>query len=100
MRRRGSFALIQAAILPVMIVQATELQPCVSDPMHKPDNFAPVALFDSGAIHAGIYVEKNADWASSPLPHLFFALGEDGNMDVWELIYYFAHAAAFAPTAG
>jgi hypothetical protein len=29
--------------------------------MHKPDNFAPVALFDSGAIHAGIYVEKNDD---------------------------------------
>ena len=51
-----------------------------------------MALFDSCAIHAGIYVDKDADRAALPLPHLFFVLGQDGNADVRELIRYFAHA--------
>src|SRR6516164_7745155 len=93
MGRRSPFALIQTAILPVIIVQTAELQPCTSNLAHKPDNLVPVALFDSGAIHARIYVEKDADPATLPLPHLFFVLGEDGNMDARKLICYFAHAA-------
>jgi hypothetical protein len=52
-----------------------------------------VALFDSCAIHAGIYVEKDADPTALPLPHLFFVFGEDGNADIRKLICYFVHAA-------
>src|SRR5580700_2816286 len=93
MRSGGPFLLIQPAKMTVVIVQAAELQSCVSNLTHKPDNFVSVALFDSCAIHAGIYVEKDADLDSLPLPYLFLVLGEDGNADVRELIYYFAHAA-------
>ena len=39
MRRRGPFALIQPTILPVIVVQAAELQPCIFNPTHKSDNF-------------------------------------------------------------
>src|SRR5262249_24720544 len=93
MRCRFPFALTQPAILAVIVVQATELQLCLSNSTHEPDNFVSVALFDSCAIHAGVYVEKDADRTTLPLPHLFFALGQDGNADVREMICYFAHAA-------
>src|SRR5262249_43932652 len=93
MPRRFPFALTQPAILAVIVVQATELQLCLSNSTHEPDNFVSVALFDSCAIHAGVYVEKDADRTTLPLPHLFFALGQDGNADVREMICYFAHAA-------
>src|SRR5262249_56904495 len=86
-------ALTNPAILAVIVVQATELQLCLSNSTHEPDNFVSVALFDSCAIHAGVYVEKDADRTTLPLPHLFFALGQDGNADVREMICYFAHAA-------
>ena len=72
------------AIVPVIIVQTAELHPCASNLPHKPDNSVSVPLFDSGTIHARIYVEKNADPAILPLLHLFFVLGEDGNADIRE----------------
>ena len=44
MRRGGPFGLIQPAIMAVIIVQTTELQPCVSNRTRKPNNFGSVAL--------------------------------------------------------
>jgi hypothetical protein len=74
-------------------VQAAELQLCLSNPTHERDNLVFVALFDSCAVHAGVYVKEDADRTTLPLPHLFFALGQDGNADVREMICYLAHAA-------
>ncbi len=54
------------------------------------NNLCTIALLDARAIHAGIHVEKDADAAAAPLPHLFFALGQNGNADLWELIGNFA----------
>src|SRR5215831_6470302 len=92
MRRRGPFGVIQPAILAVVIVQAADLQPGISDLPYELDNLVFVALLDSCAIHAGINVEKDTNPAAMPLPHLSFVLGEDGDADVWEVIRYFAHA--------
>ena len=86
MRRFSPFGLIQPAILAVIVVQPAELQPRVFHRSYEPKHFVLLSLFDSGAIHAGIYVDEDADRGASPLPHLFFILGQYGNADVRELI--------------
>src|SRR3981081_4089176 len=89
MSRYGPLTLFQAAILPVVIMQAAELQPKVDDCATQFNNLVPVALLDARPIHAGIRVQKDSAPAVAPLPHLLIVLGQDGNAHFWELISYF-----------
>jgi len=91
MRGCSSFALVQPAVLAVVVVQAAEFQSHISNSAHQPDNFVSVTWFDACAIHPRIYIEKDADRAALPLQHLFFVLGQHGNTDLGKLIRYFAH---------
>ena len=90
MRRFCTFGLVQPAILTVIVVQPTEFQTCIFNCPYDPNHLFRVSLFDSGAIHAGIYVDEDADRGASPLPHLFFVLGQYRNANVRELICDFA----------
>src|ERR1700737_3166345 len=89
MSRCCPLTLFQAAILPVVIMQAAELQPEVDDSTTQLNNLISVALLDARPIHARIQVQKDSDSAVAPLPHLLIVLSQDGNAHFWELISYF-----------
>src|SRR5205807_3761954 len=92
MRPCDPFGHFQPAKVPVVIVQAAELQSETGNRARQLDNHVAVSLLDAGAIHAGIDVEENSHSAAAPLPHLFFVFGEGRNAHARKLIGDFAHA--------
>ena len=92
MRHCDPFGHFQPAKVPVVIVQAAELQSETRNRARQLDNHVAVSLLDAGAIHAGIDVEENSHSAAAPLPHLFFVFGEGRNAHARKLIGDFAHA--------
>jgi len=69
MRPCDPFGHFQPAKVPVVIVQAAELQSETGNRARQLDNHVAVSLLDAGAIHAGIDVEENSHSAAAPLPH-------------------------------
>ena len=61
MRRRGPFGLVEPPVLAIIVMQPPEFQLRFCNRTHQLNNFAGLALFDSGSIHTRIYIDKNAD---------------------------------------
>ena len=79
MHRSGPFGLIESTKLPVIVMEAAKSQPCVPDHPRELKKFFDAVLFETGAIHARIYVKKNADRTPAPLLNLFYVFRQDGN---------------------
>src|SRR5580700_764639 len=74
-------------------MQTAELKAGIGDCAGQAYYYLTLALLDSGAIHAGIDVDKNPHLAVAPLPDLFLVFGKNGNTNVRKLPRYVLHAA-------
>ena len=100
MRRWRQLRFRQAAILPVIVVQAAQLHARAGRCPGNGNNLLALALVDAGAIHPRIDVDKNSNAAAAPLPRLFFVLCQDGNAHVGKLLGNFLHAPRVGPHRG
>src|SRR5579863_3720076 len=89
--RCSSFALRQVAVLAIVVVQSTKLEARIANRTNQRNHSAGVALFDTGAIHAWIDIEKNADRTAFPLLYLHFVFGKNRDANAPELIGDFSH---------
>ena len=58
---RVAFKLGEIAEVAVVVMQAAKIQAGILDCLNQCDDFRVAILFDSGAVHSGINVEKNAN---------------------------------------
>src|ERR1700748_464382 len=91
---RGALALLESAILAVIVVQAAKLESEIGGvPDRAYDRFY-LIRFDAGSVHARIEIEKNADGAANPLPQLFPFLDQNRNANAGKLRCDLPHPAS------
>src|SRR5258707_6808565 len=81
----GTLGLGDAAVLTVVIMKTSEVQAIRGDLVYKGNNLFYVILLDTGAVHAGINIQKNSDLAAAPLPDLLCIFGQDGDLHAGKL---------------
>jgi hypothetical protein len=64
------------------------------------DHLRVIVLFDSGAIHPGIDVQKNSDWATHPLANLLLGFYQHRNANLTKAIGDLTHALGICPHDG
>src|SRR5882757_9581599 len=91
-----AFQLREVAEVAVVVMQAAKIQTGILDCLNQRDDFSVAILFDAGAVHSGINVEKNANARAAPLQRLRFVFGQDRNADLWKRVSDFADAAGIS----
>src|SRR3954471_17342465 len=81
------------AILPIVVMQSAELQPCLFDRPRQLDNIGHSRLLDPGAIHSGVDVDESTHPAAAPLIDVRRVLNQNRDYYVTILLADFAHTA-------